>query len=105
MELQSAYCPSCSTLFHRWQHVRSFTPESLADLLAGAGFEREFLGLADFADDAAVYEASRNQAARDRVVAEFGRDHPNEAAKLAQDLADIRTQMQAALKGAPRRSL
>jgi 2-polyprenyl-3-methyl-5-hydroxy-6-metoxy-1,4-benzoquinol methylase len=98
LELQSAYCPSCRTLFHRWQHVRSFTPESLAALLAGAGFEREFLGLADFADDAAVYEASRNQAARDRVVAEFRRDRPDEAARLAQELADIRRQMQAALK-------
>lgn len=33
LELGMAYCPVSETLFHRWQHVRSFTAESLSELL------------------------------------------------------------------------
>jgi SAM-dependent methyltransferase len=33
LELGMAYCPVSDTLFHRWQHVRSFTAESLSALL------------------------------------------------------------------------
>jgi 2-polyprenyl-3-methyl-5-hydroxy-6-metoxy-1,4-benzoquinol methylase len=50
LDLSSAYCPSCDTLFHRWQHVRSFTPESLAALLLAYGFECLFLHQVDFSD-------------------------------------------------------
>lgn len=39
LELNMAYCPVSNTLFHRWQHVRSFTKESLTELLAQYGFE------------------------------------------------------------------
>jgi 2-polyprenyl-3-methyl-5-hydroxy-6-metoxy-1,4-benzoquinol methylase len=48
LDLSSAYCPNCDSLFHRWQHVRSFTPESLAALLFAYGFECLFLHQVDF---------------------------------------------------------
>ena len=34
MQRSQIYCPECSSVFHRWQHVSSFTPESLSTLLA-----------------------------------------------------------------------
>lgn len=34
-----ALCPSCAALFHQWQHVTSYTPESLEALLRAAGFD------------------------------------------------------------------
>ena len=64
LELGAAYCPTCRTLFHRWQHVRSFTRESLAALFETQGFERVRLQEVDFscnrfryADSKTLYEA------------------------------------------------
>lgn len=34
----TAICPSCESVFHRWGHVQSFTKESLAVLLKKSGF-------------------------------------------------------------------
>jgi 2-polyprenyl-3-methyl-5-hydroxy-6-metoxy-1,4-benzoquinol methylase len=34
------YCPVSETYFHRWQHVRAFTVESLDAFMAGRGFRR-----------------------------------------------------------------
>lgn len=34
LELGMAYCPVSNVLFHRWQHVRSFTGDSLRELLS-----------------------------------------------------------------------
>lgn len=39
LDLDSAICPACETYFHRWQHVRSYTPELLSFQLEGVGFE------------------------------------------------------------------
>jgi len=39
LDLNMAYCPVSNLLFHRWQHVRSFTRETLGALLAKHGFE------------------------------------------------------------------
>jgi SAM-dependent methyltransferase len=44
-------CPECGAVFHRMQHVNSFTPDSLSGLLARHGFEPVFCGavwLGDF---------------------------------------------------------
>ncbi len=32
-------CPNCAAMFHRWQHMRSFTPELLKGFLKKYGFE------------------------------------------------------------------
>lgn len=40
LELSQCYCPISNTLFHRWQHVRSFTEDTLASLLAKHGIEK-----------------------------------------------------------------
>jgi SAM-dependent methyltransferase len=33
------YCPFCDRLFHRWQHVQSFTPADLRDRLSQRGLD------------------------------------------------------------------
>jgi SAM-dependent methyltransferase len=45
-------CPVCRKTFHPWQHLTSFTPQSLEEVLNRNEFERRFLGLVDFSDDA-----------------------------------------------------
>jgi 2-polyprenyl-3-methyl-5-hydroxy-6-metoxy-1,4-benzoquinol methylase len=39
LELGMTYCPVSNMLFHRWQHVRSFTETTLPELLRGYGFD------------------------------------------------------------------
>ncbi len=39
LELSMCLCPETYKLFHRWQHVRSFTREKLCALLENYGFE------------------------------------------------------------------
>ena len=51
LDLNMTYCPTSNTLFHRWQHVRSFTPGSLASLLAGYGFEEIATHQLEFRDE------------------------------------------------------
>jgi 2-polyprenyl-3-methyl-5-hydroxy-6-metoxy-1,4-benzoquinol methylase len=48
LDLAAAYCPQCETLFHRWQHQRSFTPESLPKFLGRHGFECLDISEVDF---------------------------------------------------------
>ena len=38
LDAGSLPCPACDTLFHRWQHLRAFDPQTLQDLLARYGF-------------------------------------------------------------------
>ena len=56
LERASVYCPVSDLFFHPWQHVRSFTAESLTALMNDHGFERRFLGLVDFSADREMYE-------------------------------------------------
>jgi hypothetical protein len=39
LDLGLSYSPETNTLFHRWQHVRSFRPETLAALWAAHGVD------------------------------------------------------------------
>ncbi|NNE36733.1 MAG: class I SAM-dependent methyltransferase [Gammaproteobacteria bacterium] len=39
LELGMVYCPENNLLFHRWQHVRSFTSATLVELLSKYGVE------------------------------------------------------------------
>jgi len=98
LELASAYCPVSNLLFHPWQHVRSFTPQKLETLVGQFGFRRIYLGLADFSDDAAVYEASKKTAARERLIRDYLKDHPAQAARLTDEFAGKRSLVQLALR-------
>jgi len=51
LDLNMAYCPVSNSLFHRWQHVRSFTHESLVGLLAQYSFEELVTHQLEFKDD------------------------------------------------------
>lgn len=48
LELNAAFCPSCETLFHRWQHVRTFTLNTLDEFMARQGFRCEWQQAVDF---------------------------------------------------------
>jgi SAM-dependent methyltransferase len=48
LDAAMVYCPVSNLLFHRWQHVRSLTPESLAALLAPHGFRVVVTHLIEF---------------------------------------------------------
>jgi len=50
LDLGMAYCPVSNILFHRWQHVRSFTEISLAKLLADHGFDEIVTHKVEFDD-------------------------------------------------------
>lgn len=39
LELEHVRCPDCGATFHRWQHQRAFSADTLAALFAGEGFE------------------------------------------------------------------
>ena len=98
LELASVYCAVSNMLFHPWQHIRSFTPAKLEELLGEFGFKRIYLGLADFSDDAAVYEASKTTAARERLIRDYLKDHPAQAARLTDELAGKRRLVELALR-------
>ena len=42
LEKAMGYCPFCEAEFHSWQHVRSFTPQSLRKILEDRGWEVMF---------------------------------------------------------------
>lgn len=50
LEASMVYCPVSNLLFHRWQHVRSLTPKSLAALLAPHGFRVIVTHLVEFSN-------------------------------------------------------
>lgn len=83
LEQSMTYCPFCDAEYHRVQHVRSFTPETMTNLLTGHGLEVLFCRGVDFAEfgryvtrprlaDASIstlreWLASRSDALLDRV--------------------------------------
>lgn len=56
LELNGAFCPACQTLFHRWQHVRSFSVDTLIGFMARQGFQCEWQGAVDFSLNRFVVE-------------------------------------------------
>jgi 2-polyprenyl-3-methyl-5-hydroxy-6-metoxy-1,4-benzoquinol methylase len=48
LDMDSCLCPNCGVYFHRWQHLRSVTPQWLTALLTAAGFERLWMGFVGF---------------------------------------------------------
>ena len=51
LELSYAYCPVSDLWYHRWQHVRSFTLDSLAQTLSRYGFQEIVSHRLEFGDD------------------------------------------------------
>ncbi|AUR50744.1 class I SAM-dependent methyltransferase [Aquella oligotrophica] len=45
------YCPSCNSIFHRWQHVRSFNPVTLKNTMQKFGLQEIVTHQLDFADN------------------------------------------------------
>ena len=79
LDLGNAYCPVSDVQFHRWQHVRAFTPEQLEQTLQRYGFRRVFLGLMDFSDDWPVYEAFKNAVQQEKLIREHLKSRPDGA--------------------------
>lgn len=48
LKSRNVICPDCGCVFHRVQHVRSFTADSLAKLVGTFGFSRVFSGSTNF---------------------------------------------------------
>lgn len=42
------FCPECGAVFHEWQHVRSWSPDSLKDVVSRHGFNHLRTTLLDF---------------------------------------------------------
>ncbi len=42
LRAQTVFCPHCCHEFHRWQHVRRWTPETLQQRLTNLGFQVNF---------------------------------------------------------------
>lgn len=45
---ETIYCPFCQSLFHRWQHMNSFSQEKLEALIGRHGFRNELCDTIDF---------------------------------------------------------
>ncbi len=56
LESSSVYCPVSDMFFHRWQHIRSFTPDELSNCFKNYGFSASFVALADFSSDAELID-------------------------------------------------
>jgi 2-polyprenyl-3-methyl-5-hydroxy-6-metoxy-1,4-benzoquinol methylase len=41
LALSEVFCPDCGAVFHRYQHIRAFTQDTLAKLMAEKGFRTE----------------------------------------------------------------
>jgi 2-polyprenyl-3-methyl-5-hydroxy-6-metoxy-1,4-benzoquinol methylase len=82
LEHGAVYCPQCNAMFHRWQHLRSFTARSLAELLDDHGFKSKSIGLVDFSDDAETIDRSRFMPALVRLTDLLG----SEAARFERQL-------------------
>lgn len=48
LDLSSSFCPASGLWFHRWQHVRSFTPDSLCTTMERFGFDKVALHKLEF---------------------------------------------------------
>ena len=56
LEDQTVYCPTCDHAFHKWQHLQSWTLESLEGVMLQSGFNTYWLGRCEFDKPDSVYE-------------------------------------------------
>ncbi|HAU29561.1 MAG TPA: hypothetical protein DCW68_05555 [Rhodospirillaceae bacterium] len=73
LALASAYCPVCDHLFHRWQHVHSWTSESLADHFTAHGFFRKHVHKVDFTSSRTEAEYNALLEKYDHLQADYTR--------------------------------
>jgi 2-polyprenyl-3-methyl-5-hydroxy-6-metoxy-1,4-benzoquinol methylase len=73
LDANSAYCPVSNLWFHRWQHVRSFTAESLNDLFGRLGFQRLHDHHVDFSSSANMIERLRKLKRKNRLRQRYDR--------------------------------
>lgn len=74
LELNGAFCPACQTFFHRWQHVRCFNVDTLAEFMDRQGFQCEWQGAVDFSlNRFVVEELNAMNAEIDRLHAHIAR--------------------------------
>ena len=75
--------PETGRLFHRWQHVRSWTPQTLQDMLQARGFSPVEIGTTDFSASLYAYRRNRSlpvrmaRAAAKRAALMLGRKPPH----------------------------
>ena len=75
--------PESGRLFHRWQHVRSWTPLTLQDMLQQRGFSPVEIGTADFSASPYAHRRDRSlpvrmvRAAAKRAALMLGRKPPH----------------------------
>lgn len=50
LAIDSQYCPECETVFHKWQHVRSWTQSSLVDVFAAHDLQAQRLWTGHWSD-------------------------------------------------------
>ena len=50
LELGMVFCPQSEILFHRWQHVHSFSPASLTELVKSFDFYPSWIGTVNFSN-------------------------------------------------------
>jgi 2-polyprenyl-3-methyl-5-hydroxy-6-metoxy-1,4-benzoquinol methylase len=43
LDLNKTICPECGLVFHRWQHIKTWTPQSLKNILSESGFKIELV--------------------------------------------------------------
>ncbi len=73
LALASAYCPVCDHMFHRWQHVHSWTPETLSGHFAAHGFTQRNMHRVDFTSSRTEAEYNALQEKYDRLQADYTR--------------------------------
>lgn len=49
LDVETVFCPCCRHTFHRWQHLRSWSVQSLGNALEGAGFQLKDVFTTDLA--------------------------------------------------------
>ena len=62
LKSKTVFCPSCCSEFHRWQHLRRWTPETLGDRLSDLGYDVRFcegLNFCDFQPKITVRDLAR----------------------------------------------
>ncbi len=74
LPLNGCICPTCATLFHRWQHVRAMTTESVEAVLRRHGIEPIVTHVLDF--NPAQYAAleALDAGAPEETIVDFLRD-------------------------------